>query len=442
MRKRLSRLIRFLSVDIWRLRVSDLPKGKSFLIKQLRTLVLAVRDFRTDRCSLRASALTFYSILSIVPIVAMAYGLAKGFGFEGQLEARLMAAFEGREEVAKWILEWSQKLLKETRGGVVAGVGVVILLWTVIRVLGTVEKSFNFIWGVKQHRTLLRKFSDYVSVVLVCPILLVISGSVTVILSTKVGELSQRLGFLGFLVPLIVIMLSVLPFVIGWLLFGFVYMFVPNTRVKFRSALVAGVIAGTCFQVMQWAYINFQVGVTQYSKVYGSFAALPLFLVWLQLSWLIVLFGAELSFAHQNAGTYEFEPDCSRVSRSFKTLISLRIAQVLVRNFEEGSRALTAADVSQQVGAPIRLVNELLFELEQAGVITETAEQRPRDPGYQPARSIDAITASFVIRALEQRGSDDLPVPKTKELGKLSTCLQTFRKAIEESPANRLLKDV
>ncbi|MFO7900768.1 MAG: YihY/virulence factor BrkB family protein, partial [Planctomycetota bacterium] len=369
MKKQLRRLIRFLTVEIWRLRLSDLPKGKSVLIKALRTIVLALRDFKTDRCTLRASALTFYSMLSIVPLVAMAYGLAKGFGFEHQLETRLMAAFEGREEVAKWILEWSQNMLKQTRGGLVAGIGVAILLWTVIKVLGNIEKSFNDIWGTKKNRTLLRKFSDYLSVVLVCPVLLVLSGSATVVLSTMIKSLSERLGFLA---PVIVLLLSVLPYLIGWFVFGFIYMFVPNTRVKFKSALVAGVIAGTAFQVMQWGYVNFQVGVTRYSAVYGSFAALPLFLIWLQLSWLIVLFGAELSFAHQNAATYEFEPDCARVSRSFKLLIALRAAQVVVRNFAEGERPLMAAEVSQRIGAPIRLVNEVLLDLEQAGVLTET----------------------------------------------------------------------
>ncbi len=192
-----SNIIRFLKTDIWRIRLNTIPRSKSILIKQVRIFLLALRGFDEDKCRLRASALTFYSLLSIVPIFAMIFGIAKGFGTEKALERQLIEKMPGQEEVVNKIIAFSHSLLENTKGGVIAGVGVAILFWTVIKVLGDIEYSFNDIWGVKRARSIGRKFCDYLSVMFICPLLIIISSSATVFVISQVTIITQRIAFLG-----------------------------------------------------------------------------------------------------------------------------------------------------------------------------------------------------------------------------------------------------
>jgi len=437
-----SRFIDFIRGDIWRVRLKDLPRKQSFLIKQLRIFLLSARGFAEDKCQLRASALTFYSLISVVPVAAMAFGIAKGFGFEKRLERQLLEQFQGQEEVITRVITFAQSLLTNTKGGLIAGVGIVILFWAVIRVLGNIEASFNDIWGIQEPRTLGRKFSDYLSVMLLCPILMILSSSVTVFITTQVTLIMEKVALLGIFSPLISFVLKVLPYGIVWLLFTFLYIFMPNTKVNFRSGVLGGIIAGTIYQIVQLGYITFQVGVARYNAIYGSFAALPLFLIWLQLSWLIVLFGAEFSFAHQNVDTYEFEPDSLKISASFKRLLSLQIAHLLVSNFAEGGRPLTATQISHRLETPIRLVHQILHELTACGIVSDTQTAEYREPGYQPARDISTLTIQFIVDSLEDRGTDAIPVAQTDESKTLSEILRAFRDEVAQSPSNRLLKDI
>lgn len=438
----LSKLANFIRNDIWRIRLRTVSRHKSFLIKQLRIILLALRGFDEDKCRLRASALTFYSLLSIVPVTAMAFGIAKGFGLETLLEDQLRTKFSGHEEVLDRVIGFAHSLLENTKGGAIAGVGVALLFWSVVKVLSNIEHSFDDIWGIEQPRSLGRKFSDYLSMMLICPVSIIISGSLTVFVTTQVIMITDKVALLGLFSSAIFFALKLLPYCMIWALFTFVYIFMPNTRVRFSSALLAGVLTGTTYQILQWTYITFQVEVTRYNAIYGSFAALPLFLMWLQLSWLIVFFGAEFCFAHQNVDTYEFEPDCLRASNSFKRLLALRITHLLVKHFCHGSQAPNATDISHIMQIPIRLARHILHDLVRSGVVSETKTDDPKVSAYQPARSIDVLTVNYVIDALDQTGSANIPVAETDESKVLSQAMQTFAEAVEHCPANVLLKDI
>ncbi len=433
---------KFLTQDIWRIRLKDLPRSKSLLVNYLRVVILALRGFAEDKCQLRASALTFYSLLSIVPVVAMAFGIAKGFGFEKVLEEQLVEKFQGQEEIMTRVVEFAQSFLENTKGGLIAGIGIALLFWTVIKVLGNIELSFNHIWGIKTSRTLLRKFSDYLAIMLICPILLIVSSSLTVFITSQIQLITEKISLLGVFSPLIFLFLKLLPFCMLWLLFSVIYIVMPNTKVKFSSGIVAGIIGGTVYQIVQWIYISFQIGASKYGAIYGSFAALPLFLVWLQLSWLIVLFGAEISFAHQNVQTYEFEPDCLNVSRNLKRSLSLRVVHLSVKNFSSGSIPLTAEQISEQLEIPIRLLNEILFDLVNAGILVEVKTPDMRVFAYQPARDINCLTIQYVIDALDDYGADSLPVQRTDELEQIEESLKSFHTIIEKSPSNLLLSKI
>lgn len=438
----LPNIVNYLKTDIWRVRLDRCPRKKFFLLRTLRIIVLAVRGFIDDKCKFRASALTFFSILSIVPIIALIFGIAKGFNLEKMVEAELMKKMQGQEEVATKILDFANSLLANAHGGFIAGIGVIFLFWTVIRVLGNIENSFNDIWGVKIPRTFARKFSDYISMALVCPFLLVVSGSMTVVIGSKIKDILQSYPLFSFVGPAVLVLLNVLPYVALWVVFTFIFIFMPNTKVKFTSGILAGVVTGTVLQLTQLIYIKFQIGVTNASAIYGSFAALPLFLLWMQTSWLIVLFGAELSFAHQNVDTYEFEQDCLSASNSFKKLTALLATQLIVKRFCGKEQPLSDIKISRTLEIPIRLVRQVIFELVEAGVLSEIKTANEKEAVYQPAVDVEKLTIQYVTDAIEQRGNSDIPVEKTPELDKLIACLNTLAGDIQKSPANALLKNL
>jgi membrane protein len=372
----------------------------------------------------------------------MAFGIAKGFGFDQMLAAQLLAKFPGQEQTITQIIGFANNLLKDTQGGLVAGVGVIVLFWTVIKVLNSIEASFNDIWGIKTGRSFGRKVSDYLSIMLICPFFLIASGGVTVFLSTQLELIVQKLAFLGGLSSLVLLSLHILPYAIMWVLFSFIYIFMPNTKVNFSSGIIGGIVAGTIYQVVQIIYIKFQVGVANANVIYGSFAAITLFLIWLQVSWRIVLFGTEVSFAHQNVDTYEFEHDCLNVSHAFKRMLSLQIAAILVKRFVAGLPPLTASQISDKIDVPIRLVQDILFELTEAGIISEIKEATYKQSSYQPARDVNALTICSVNDALDKKGVSDIPVARTAELEKIQGSLKDFEAQVKRSLANCLLKDV
>lgn len=441
-RKSLSRLTNFIRVDIWRIRLDELSFKKSIFITPLRIVILAVRGFDQDKCLMRASALTFYTVLSIPSVVAMLFGIAKGFGFEKRLETMLLENFPGQEKFLATVISFSSSLLEQTRGGLIAGIGVGVLFWSVLKVLAHIENALNKIWEIKENRSWGRKISDYLSVMLVAPLLILMSGSITVFITTQITEMTKRVTFLDMLSPLIYFSFNLIPFVLIWVVFAIIYVLMPNTKVNLNAGMIAGIIAGSVYQIFQGVYINSQIGVARYNAIYGSFAALPLFLIWVQISWWIVLFGAELSYACQNARTYEYEPDSRRISPAFKKLLALQVSHTLIHNFKDGKAPLTDAQISERLHIPIRLLHQILYELCSAGLLIETRTSEEMQFGYQPARDINGLTIGSILEGLDHSGFDSIPVANTVEFEVLSNALKQFSQAMQNSPANKLLKDI
>ena len=432
----------FLREGVWSIPSKTLSPLRSFFLKQLRIVILALRGFDEDKCGLQASALTFYSLMSVVPVVAMAFGIAKGFGLEESLKQQLYEKFQDQSVMITKIVVFSESMLEKTQGGVVAGIGVAVLFFLVIKLLSNIEKSFNNIWGIRKGRSLSRKLTDYLAVMLVCPLLLIMSSSLTVFLAAQASELTGRIAFLQTFSPLIAITLKPLPYLFVLVLFTFNYIFVPNTKVRFNSALFGGIVAAVTYQIAQWAYIKFQIGAANYGAIYGSFAALPLFLLWLQMSWLIVLLGAEISFACQNVNTYEFEPDCLKVSARFKQTLALRIVQLCVHHLAEGKKPWRADAISHELEIPVRLIREVLFELVQAGILLETRSSDDEPAAYWPARMVEKLRMSDVLFGLEKLGRDTIRVSEEAGLQKFKKSLAELEKLVENDPANLLIKDV
>lgn len=436
------KIVNFIKRDIWRVKTSKSRCKKNFLIRNLRIIILTLRGFNQDKCSLRASALTFYTLLSIVPVFAMAFGIAKGFGFEKLLEQHILDNFSFQSEAITNAIEFANTMLDHTRGGLVAGLGVIVLFWSIIKVLTNIEKSFNDIWGIKTMRSFSRRMSDYLSIMLICPLFLIFSSGATVFISSQAILAAERVPLLGALSPFIYFSLEILPYLVTAAAFTFIYIFIPNTKVNWKSGIIAGILAGAIYQLVQMFYINFQIGATKYNAIYGSFAALPLFLVWLQLSWRVVLFGAEISFAHQNVDTYEFEPDCLNASRKFKNILALRIVNLLASNFASEKEPVTVSKISQDLEIPARLLQDLLNELSRAKIITSVQTKENKGLAYQAGFDINKMTIEFVLEKLNTTGSSDIPVAGSDELNKIEASLQEFEALIQKSPSNILLKDI
>lgn len=412
------------------------------IAEYFRTLMFSVRGFEEDHCALRASALTLYSLFSVVPVAAMAFGIAKGFGFEKMLEQQLLENIPGQEEGILYIIDFARKLLENTQGGLVAGIGVIVLFWSVMKVLGNIESSFNHIWKVRESRSFIRKFSDYLSIMLIAPVLVISASSMSVFISVKVRDITENTELLEVFSPFILSTLKLSPYVIIWVLFFFIYIFMPNTRVKFWSAVFAGVLAGTIYQLVQAGYIYFQVKISNYNAIYGSFAALPFFVMWLQLSWFVVLFGAEVSFFHQHRNTWHSYQYYERLSPYLRKLLALHIAHILVKNFAQGHPPLNAEQLTRQTRISLALVQQSLDLLLESEIISKTPVKREIDIAYQPAKPLDLLSVRFVLTALERRGIEDARALQTSYIEQLAKFLEQFDVALEQHPANILLQNL
>jgi len=424
---------------IWHTSLSDISRSKSFIFRQLRIIVLAARGFMNDKVQLRASSLTFYSLLSIIPVVAIAFAIAKGFGLDQNLQQLVAKEFQTQPEVLDWLLSVATNALQKTRGGPIAGVGVIILFWSAMSLLDQIESSFNHIWQIGSSRPWYRKFTDYLTIMLIAPVFLILSSSITVL---DLSDFITRSSILDFLKPIFNFLLKFAPYLLTWFALTVLFIIIPNTKVKFVPALVSGIIAGTVLQVLQWLYIDLQFGISKLSSIYGSFAAIPLFILWLQASWIILLLGAELSFANQNVSRYEYESEALNVSQYQKKALVLMIMNMIIRNFTVGEKPISAEDISGALKIPVRLVRDILQDLNNAGLVSVIHENEHEERLYQPAMDINKLSISYVLNRLERKGSEHQIFVKSNEFNKITSMLEKFDKLVAQSDSNILIKDL
>ncbi len=431
----------FITDEVWSVRLDDYPPRIAALLKYLRVILVSFRRFGEDRVQVRASGLTFYSLLALVPILAMGFGIAKGFGFDKDLEQKLIDNFKGQEEVLNWLLSFAQSMLENTKGGLIAGVGLAVLFWSVMKVLGNIESSFNDIWQIKKHRSYIRKFTDYISLMLVAPILIILASSGNVFVATQLSNITSNIEFVN-LSPFVVFLMKLFPYVMIWLLFTLLYMIMPNTRVSFTSAMMAGILAGTAFQVVQWLYIDLQVGMSRNNAVYGSFAFLPLLLIWMQMSWLIVLLGAEISFANQNIDLYELENESLQISSYAHRAYNILILQRIVQRFMAGKKPLTAQEMAKRMRLPIRLVRMVMADLLAGNLVSEVCTEHDKVRAYAPAKDIQQYTIKYVMEALDKSGNNRILAKPTDDLKKVLHIQESFLQLVDQAPDNILIQDL
>lgn len=398
----MSNLMHFLKVDIWRVQRDEVSAVRFFFYKLLKMLLLTVEWFLDKKMFVAAASLTYSTLLAIVPIIAVVFAIARGFGYNIYIEQWFRDSLSSQPQAAEIIISFVNSYLIHTKSGVFLGIGLLFMLWTVIMLIDNIEQVFNDIWQVNKPRSIYRTITDYTSMFFLAPIGIVVTSGLTIAVTSFAGNNLSETYVLG---PLLRFLIDLTPFLLMSAVFVFLYIFMPNTKVNFSSAIVPGILAGCAMQGLQFAYIHSQIWVTGYNAIYGSFAALPLFLLWVQISWIICLFGANLCYTNQNLEEFAFRANTSDLSHRYKLMLSLLLASRICKRFEEGERPYTALELKLQTGIPIRMVHDLLNELVELNVISEVnTGDKGDDTYYQPAISLDKLSVRLVVDRIEAKG--------------------------------------
>ncbi len=429
----------FLKEDIWRITEDDVNKPRYLIYNIIKVALLSIRRFNDDRIVNRASALTYNTLLSIVPILAILFAIARGLGFANIMEQQLRLGLEGQTVAVEVILKLINSYLEHAKSGIFIGIGLIVLLWAVITLTSNIERVFNMIWQVKKPRSIFRVITDYSSIFLLLPIVIVVSGGLSIFMTSFVKEMD---GFV-VLAPFVKGLVRAIPFAFTGLMFTGLYIFMPNTKVQFKHAILPGFIAGAAFQLLQYFYINSQIWVSNYNAIYGSFAAIPMFLLWTQISWSICLFGAEISYSSQNVEHYNFANETKTISRRYHDFMCILILSFICKRFAEGGIPYTAEGISKAYKIPIRMTNRILYELQDLHLICESTIDEKQDiAGYLPARDINHLNVATLLEALDTKGYEDFKIDRDNLYDKHWDTLEDAREKYYQITGSVLLKDL
>ena len=434
---RLSDIITFFTDTVFRKGAGEYRNPVArWAVRQYKLLFYTVQGLSSHGTMVRSAALTFYTLMSLVPVVALVFAVVKGFGLAEGLEQNLYEVLPQSPEVIDYVVGFAQKTLARTQGGWVALVGVLTLFWAVIKVFGSIEDAFNNIWEVRSTRSAARKYGDYIAVVVVAPILWVISSSMG-------NYAAEILGVAGS--PALEVLSRAGSLVVAWVMFTFIYVVLPSTKVRFTAALTAGVVAGTAFVLFQWGYVYLQRWMTSYNAIYGSFAALPLFLLWMQISWEILLLGGELSFAYQNVARFDEERESLLVSYDCRRKLMVGVMVLVSRAFRDGRGAVSFSEIRDRLDVPTRIMNNILYTLVQARMLNEIrTEGTDYDLEYAPARDISTLRVYDILSAVDSHGfgRDTIDMRSNRELRRCAEVVERLKDVTRASAENVLLIDI
>ncbi len=430
------RIKNFLEHGLWEIDPADKRWWRKLIWHQGQLWSIVLRDFFADRCMLRASALTFTTLLSIVPLLALMFSVLKGFGVQNTLEPLLLRHLAvGSADVVSLIIQY----INNTNVARLGTFGLLFLVITVLTLLSNIEKSFNKVWGVEETRPLLRRFTDYFSVVTIGPIFLVVAVSMTSTLKSQ--TIVQSLLDRAYIGEFILLLLQILPFMVMWLVFAGLYLFMPNIKVSPRAALIGGICGGTIWQLSQWFYLTFQVGVAKYNAIYGTMAALPIFMVWIYLSWAIVLFGLEVTYTTQNLHSIRQNVRGAALNFQSRELIALTVMLHLAGRFSRGREAPGMEEIAVKLAIPPRFLREVIDELRRLGYVSEVAKGHA-ESGFQPARALDRMTVHEIVQGVSAHGANYDHVQEVREKAVVMQVVGRMTEASKEALAGMTLRDL
>ena len=371
-------------------------------IRILKVANLSVRSYLDRNLQTRSMSLTYSTVLAIVPAFALVFAIGRGFGFQKLLEDQLFSSFPAQRQVITFALKFVDSYLAEASQGIFVGVGIIFLLWTLISLLSYIESAFNEVWDIKHDRTMYQKVTDYIAICLLVPVLMICSSGVSIFMSATV----QTDTHFAFLTPFVNVVLEFSPLLLAWLAFTLSYMLIPNTKVRFKFAAIAGAIGSIFFEILQLLFVNGQIYVSKYNAIYGSFAFLPLLLIWLQLTWLILLVGCVLTYSMQNVFSFNFIGDISRMSENYSRKVTIILTAAIVGRFRKGKTPLTRTNLSFYYDIPIRVVTGICDNLYKAGLINYVV--LPDDKtGVAPATETGSLTVGQLLSKIDHVGSSN-----------------------------------
>ena len=399
---------RYCTDGVWR-DTADKP-----MVHLVKIINLSVHGFMNADLQSQACAMTYRTLLAMVPALAMLFAIARGFGFQNLVESEILSFFPSQHTALKAAFGFVDSYLAQTSEGVFVGIGVVVLLWTLISLLGSVEDSFNNIWNITSGRSIFRKMTDYLAILLILPVFMICSASLSLLVSSTL----QQLLDVDFLKPTVNWLLDLGSYIFTCLFFLVSYLFIPNTKVRFKPAAIVSLFVGAAFQLLQWIFVSGQMYVSKYNAIYGSFSFLPLLLIWLQLVWLVTFIGALLCYASQNAGQFNFYKDVDDISLIYRRKVAVAIMVIIARRFTEGKPAITSRQLAIDYGLPIALVSPLVECLNRIGLVNfiEAKADLLEHP-LQPAVDVNGLTVGHVISLMQSEGTSDFIPDFRKNFG-------------------------
>lgn len=439
MKNQIMRIIHFLTVGIWHVKRNEVSTWLYFFYGIIKKVILAVERATTKRMVNSASALTYSTLLAIVPIMAVVFAIARGFGYNKYIEDWFREALTSQPQTAEIIIGFVNSYLVHTKSGIFLGVGLIFMLWTVIMLINNIEHTFNYIWQVKKPRSIFRTITDYMAMFLLMPIIIVITSGFSIFVAT----ISDTIEGYILLAPVMRFFIAIMPYIFMSAVFVALYIFMPNTKVKFTCALIPGILAGVAMQGLQLFYIHSQIWVSSYNAIYGSFAALPLFMLWVQISWTICLFGAELCYTSQNLEGYAFRARTEDISHRYRLLLSVILAGKICKRFEDGGKPYTALSLKLETGIPVRIVNDLLYDMTKIHVLIEvTSDEKGDESFYIPAEPTSRLSVGALIDRLESHGKWSLEINMHMLASDKLRNVIKARSAYLDSQHEVLLKDI
>lgn len=374
---------------------------KSELIRFIQIINIVKENFKQSNSNLWAATLSFYSILSIVPIIAIIFSVAKNFGFEAILRDELTQNLPIYKDVLNYTFSFATQLINSTKGSIIAGTGIITLLWTVVKIFSVIEASFNEIWKVAKARSIFRKFTDYITLILLFPVMVILSNGIAAFFKTNLPEALYNLNAFN---NLLLFSLRLLPYFITSLTFSILYMVIPNTNVKVKTAIYSGILTGILFLFLQNVYLNFQIGIMTYNTIYGSFSIIPIYLIWQRVIWILVLLGAHFSFIFQNSYKYDYTIEKLHISFTERKKLSILILYIYIKNFEIKNKALSVSDIAFKLNVSINICQTIINELLSLSFLVDLNNSEEHDIRYQVAYDINNITINELIVKLEENG--------------------------------------
>ena len=411
-----AKLLATLHDGVWRAHLDDLPPWRARLLSAVRLILALFRDLIYGQLTLRAMSLVYTTLLSLVPLLALSFSVLKAFGVHNQLEPALHRFLTPLGSKGDELTQSIIGFIDNINVGVLGSIGLALLLYTAVSLVHKVEESFNYIWHVTQHRTLAQRFGSYLSVLLVGSILVFCAMGLTVAASnlSLVQSLLavETLGRIAFLVG------QVMPYFLVIGAFAFVYALIPNTSVRIGPALVGGVSGGVLWQSAGWAFTTFVAHSSDYAAIYSGFAVVILFMIWLYVSWLILLLGASVSFYSQHPEYLVSAGGEPRLSNRMRERLALLVMSRVASTYLGGGPAWSREGLTQALGVPMHAVDVVVDALRNGGLLAETSAT---PPCYLPARELASITVKELLDVVRATGEDrflspeQLPVPPEVE---------------------------